>query len=670
MTRWFTSKCPPMSTDMPPLTARSSLETDALTSLFPRVVAITILVLVALISIRGSAGSKEWDRAAYVFSVVAALLLALRSLRRSRSTPSRFALLVAIGGTLVGIARVEHHPFSTFYWEGFGTSVALLSVPLALLIVPLSTRIRRSRSLSRVLAVPVLALAAFDGLSLFRDLRDFPVAVNNMFVLNEVLAPSAGRVPGANFIPQYTTLFGWIFVPFHHLQSTTSLANTATIMLSCFSITSVVLAVVLARRALPERSLWLAVGLTVPLTTVTALHSSIDSSIGSYLQDLPVRMFPAMLYSVLAVASLVALLQHSAKKLLLISLGVLAGLMAWNSQDFGIAVALSYGVVLLMATRGSLRKRALVLWLGGLAVGALAYPLWAEVIGHPLRFSYFALTARSFAGGAASSPIQIPGPVLFVLPLILGSAVVGGTLLWRAADDNGMQHKFQQHAVVTLAFVGMWSTVGFVYYLNRSFASGQLQIFLLPVGVLGCALLSLSLTVQPLPKGRRGTLWLLPVTLPIAVGLAAILQTPNPSVTLGSLEHPARLNTFSYTVPFREVSVAMAYAKTHGGGSVGYLGPNANYLMLSTGVHSRILYDDPIDFGLSHAAHQFGCRYVRSDPTQWLVAGDANDEEPGPFIVALLGASPCNAYRAVTVPGEAPDTVFELRDRAPASKRA
>lgn len=413
----------------------SSVETDALRSLFPRVVATTVLLLVVILWIRGATGPKVWDRVAFVSCVGGAFLLSLRFLRSPRARPSRLAILVGVGGMLWGIARVEQHDIGGgfFPWEGFGLSVALLSVPVALLIVPVSIRVRRSKALSRALAGVALALAALDLFSLVRDLRDFPIANNNIFILNEVLAPSAGRVPGANFIPQYTNLLGWIFVPFRHLMSTYALANTAAITLSCLGIAAVGLGVVVARRTLPDRSLWIAIGVTVPFATVTALHSTIDSSIGSYFQELPVRMFPAMLYSVFAVTSLMALLQHSVRKVLLGSLGLLAGVMVWNSQDFGIAVAVSYLVVLLIATRGPVRTRATTLWLGGLIVGAILYPVWAEAIGHPLQLKFFGITARAFQSGFESQLIQIPGPVLLVLPVILGSVAVGATLLSKAA---------------------------------------------------------------------------------------------------------------------------------------------------------------------------------------------------------------------------------------------
>jgi hypothetical protein len=644
---------------------------DVLTSLFPRVAAATILLLLVLLSIRGASGSKVWDRAAFVCAVGAAVLLSVRFLRGDNVRPSRVAAVVGVVGMLGGVAFVEHHQLAPGFvpWEGFGTSVALVCVPLAVLFLPFATWIRRSRRRSATLATLMLGLALIDLVSLVRDLGDFSIPSNNIFVLNEALAPSAGRVPGANFVPQYTNLLGWVFVPVRHLMSAHALANTVTIAVSGLGIAAVVLAVVLARRALPERSLWIALGLTVPLATVTALHNTLDSSIGSYFQELPIRMFPALLYSVLAVTSLTTLMRQSVRKVSLVLLGVLAALMVWNNQDFGIAVALAYGIVLQIAIRGPLRTRATLLWSGGLVMGAVLYPIWAKAIGHPLQLTFFGLTARSYQAGFESELIHIPGPVLLVLPLILASVAVGATLVRKTCDGSATLTDVQQVAALTLAFVGMWSTFGFVYYLNLSSASAQLQLFLLPFGVCCCALLSLCQStassrespgrsnLDPSLKGKV-TWWLLPVMVPIAVGFGAILQTPSLSISVDALTHPARSNGFLATVPTGVVVRGVAYARAHGGGSVGYFGPNANYVALSTGVTSRVLYDDPGDFSLSATAKRLGCNYLRHDPTRWLVVASTVGALS---VVAHAGPGICGTYQQRTVPGEPPDTVFELR---------
>jgi len=661
-------------------------ESTAVVALFPRVAAAAVLLLAVIITIRGAGGTKSWDKAAFALSVVVAALFATSYLRRSTTIrPSRLALVVCVGGFLWGIAVVERPYLSHLFWEGFGKSVALVSIAVAILVIPLSAWIRGSRARAITFGVLVTPVAVFDLLSLIRDTYDFAYTSNNVFVLNEVLAPAAGRVPGANFVPQYTLLFGWLLVPFRHLLSAGAMVNLASMLLSGLGVIAVVVTVVLARRCLPSRSLWLAVIVTVPLVSVTVLHDPTASSIGSYFQELPIRMFPAILCTVIAVRALDGLLVGVLRTWTLVALGALAGLMAWNSQDIGVVVAIASGIVLQLAARGSLRKRATALWLAGLLPGLAVYPLWALAAGHALNVNYFALTVRSFGGGFGSAPIQVPGPVLLVLPVLLGSAVVGTCLLWRSAGKASKLPDHTRLAIVTLAFVGLWS-VGFLpYYVNRSYASGQLQVFLLPFALCSSALLSLCLDLLPVGARdrtrsksslRNPAVWLLPVTLPVAVGVGALLQTPDPSTTLSSLFHAPAPNDFASTLDetetqtpgsgwpgppgstlsalvTKQISIARSYARNHGGGSVGYFGLDANYLTLSTGVQSRLLYDDPVDFSIGRSAHQLGCAFLLHDPTTWLVTT--------PGATAIAGATMCGAYESLSVPKELPGTLFKLR---------
>lgn len=657
----------------------------ALTSLFPRVTAITIVVLVSFISIRGIEGPKAWDWAAFTVSLLGAGMLGFRFLRRPTNGPSRLALVVSTVGMFSGIAFIERPFLTQVFWEGFGISVALLTLSISFLVVPVSTRLvvhtsnwdsTKSHVLSVCLNVIMSAVAITVALSFLRDLSDFSDTNNNSFILNEVLAPAAGRVPAANFVPQYTSLIGWIVVPFRHLMSANQLADMSSIIVSCLGIFAVVLSVILARRCFPRRSIWIVLAIIIPLAGVTVHHFGLpydpkvsfrnDSSIASALQEYPLRMFPAMLYSIGGVGSLVSLIENSVRKVVLISLGVLAGLMVWNSQDVGLAVVFAYFVVLLIATRGAIRRRATALWCSGLASGLVLYPLWFLLIGHPVHWAYVGLAARSYGAGFGAALMQVPGPVLLILPLLIGSAVVGVFLLWHTTDSTSVRSRHQSYAIATLALVGAWSVGSLPYYVNRSYASGQLQVFLLPFSVCCCALLSLCLPATSEANDFRSdvvsflkkrALWLLPVTLPIAVGLAASLQLPSPSAALSGLMHPPVSFGFSavlqtQAVPSQEIAVVKAYIKDHGGGVVGYFGPDANYLALADNLQPRILYDSPGLFKYSSTALKLGCEYVRYEPSPWLIVA--------PGATSIVGTNICGIYEPWSVPGAPRGTLFKL----------
>jgi hypothetical protein len=246
-------------------------------------------------------------------------------------------------------------------------------------------------------------------------------------------------------------------------------------------------------------------------------------------------------------------------------------------------------------------------------------------------------------------------------------------MLWKAAREQQTQALHHQYAIVTLAFVGTWSTLALPYYVSESYASGQLQSFLLPLGVCLCGLLSLCYRAMPQESqglgsalrlyARRRAVWLFPVSLSIAVGFGAILQTPYPSVAINGLTHPDKSNGFRSTLSADELSVARAYARSHGGGDVGYLGANANYVKLLTNAPPRILYDDPTDFALSRTAHRLGCQFVHQHPTRWLVV-------PWTIYLSLapatyvLGKRICGIYEPWPLRHELSNTFFKLRTAA------
>jgi hypothetical protein len=198
---------------------------SAITSLFSRVTAFAIVVLIVLIYIRGIHGSKDWDWAAFIVSLLGAVLFGVRFLLRPMTSPNRLVIVISAVGIYFGIASVERPMTTDQNWQGFGISVALLSLLVSFLIVPVATRLiiqtptrnilKIQMFLTGIMSIVALAVAT----SFVRDLSDFAYPANNTYVLNEILAPAAGRVPASNYVPQYTSLLGWIIVPLRHLMT-------------------------------------------------------------------------------------------------------------------------------------------------------------------------------------------------------------------------------------------------------------------------------------------------------------------------------------------------------------------------------------------------------------------------------------------------------------------
>ena len=399
------------------------------------------------------------------------------------------------------------------------------------------------------------------------------------------------------------------------------------------------------------------------MTSITVLHGTastsvsgpLASSIGSILQELSVRLFPAMTFSWFSLAELNRVRNGAVRARSLCALGLLGGVIAWNSQDLGIAVVVSFTLVLFGAVPLTKLRQPMQLWLSGLAGGFAAYPLLALLSGNPVNLGYFALLSRVYENGFGASLIQVPGPVLVVLPLLLASAGVGWCLLWRQRTRGAVDESRQDYAVLTLALVGTWGLVGFIYYLNRSYASGQLQVLLMPLGVCLAALVSICFEARrgSARGGHRGwrrvvptkmSMSIVPLTLAASLALAAILQSPNPRLALQDLLHPPAASGFSTQLDdlLGTVRAAHAYVR-HRGGSLGYFGEDGNFITMVTGVQTRLLTDSPALAAASRIVKHDSCVFLRHEPTRWLVTSPSTSH--------FFSQDLCGLYRPVDVPG-------------------
>jgi hypothetical protein len=401
----------------------------------------------------------------------------------------------------------------------------------------------------------------------------------------------------------------------------------------------------------------LAAAVVIPLTCVTVSFGRQPySSIAVYVQDLAVRLFPAMLLSLLGIEVLSRLRAGFERRWQLAALGTLAGLIAWNSQDFGLAVTAAYSVVLVAGLPPAKFWRSIGLWILGLLLGLVMYPALALLAGTPLRLAYFGLFSRAFANGFTEARMELPGPALVVLPVLLASVGVGLCSLWRERGSAVRASTAHDRAVLTLALVGTWSTAGFVYFLNHSLAAGQLQILLMPCGVCIVALVSLCREARArLPRAEadspRTVLGFLPVALLASLGFAAmIFQTPNPGTTVRGLAN-GRDPFTADLIPQQIIRAAETYVHQRGG-SLGYFGNNNNYVHLSTGLPSLLLFDDPEQFSASPTLQREACRYLEAHATDWLLVSPAY-RQPSRAALDL-----CGLYQPVDAPGLPSETLY------------
>ena len=635
-------------------------EYRTVTTLIPRIAAATLLILLAgTFSIANNNVTGSINKPMYIGILVLGIAITALFLRSQRSTAVDTTVAVLSGAGLVwGIWTVERPQYFLLgFWQGFGYHVA---VGVLLLVVLFGTVIHFqdfTRPIRSVLGLLVGLCCLFDLLGLIRTIDFMPYVKNNLNEINDVLGPIVGNVPDSKFIPEYSVLYGWLFVPLGHLLSPNALVGLITIFFTLLDIACVLLAIWVTRRALGTRGFILALAFVVPITYVTSRAGGNISSIASLFQELPIRLFSGFVIAALGLNDLVLLYRGTLRIRHVLLVGVVCGVVAWNSQDFGLAAAGVYGLMILLGATHLVRRRALGVWCVGLLIGVASYPLFLLAIGSPMNLSFVGAFVKLFAAGVGAAPIQVPGPVLVIMPIVVCSTAAGWALMRSRHREGARADAVLDRATITLAFVGTWSAVCMVYYVNRAWAAGQLQTMLLPCGVCVGALFSILIHTDEfgvLTKlGSARTPWaglsskvaMIPIGVLVTLCFSSAALTPNPIVTVTNLVTPSPMNSYSeFDIPQLLSAVRLAQAYTSDKpGELTYLGESFNYVLFATKVQSSaLLFPYYISYKVTSVI-QIQCAYLQSHHSQWMVLSlDA---------INTYGTTACGMYRPIALRG-------------------
>jgi hypothetical protein len=652
--------------------AAPTAEYGTIATLVPRVAAASVLILVVGTFATNNNETGDLNHPMYFAMLAVGAIITAAFVRNHRSTQFDVALAVlAACGLVLGIEAIER-PQLMGYWEGFGNVVALGTVLLVIVFGTILRPARLPRAVRIALAVVVVACCLFDLLGAIRTVDYMPLVDNNLNQVNDMLGPAAGNVPDVTFIPEYTALYGWLLVPFQHLLSPLGLVAAIALILTVLSIATLALAVWVVSRMFRAYRFVLAIAFVIPITLVTSHLVGDSSSIVSFAQELPIRLFAGFLIAAVGLTDLVNLYRGTLRPWHLVITGIVSGVVTWNSQDFGLAATAVYGLMILCGAMSSTRVRALGLWLAGLIVGIASYPLLLLATGSRLNLGYVGFFIKS-AGSLGPAPIQVPGPVLIVAPVIICSAAAGWALMWFRHRKGALQDPILDRAMITLTFVGSWAIIGLLYYVNRAFAGGQLQTLLLLCGVCIASLLGVALRTdefkalwQPSAGWTTWTWWStkarqLPLGVFVCLCFASTWLTTNPIQAARLLgNHPAIDSYTGYDIP--QITAAVDAAKrftAEQGGELNYVGESFNYISLVTHVPSAsLLFGFPFSILYSVAQEkviQKQCQYLVADKQKpkWLVLSLNG--------VTGFGDDVCGLYQTVNIPGLEHGQLQELK---------
>ncbi|MDP1852116.1 MAG: hypothetical protein Q8K48_06855 [Candidatus Planktophila sp.] len=625
--------------------------------------------------LRGSAQSETPDKAIYLLAIlIAGVFLLLGFSKLSKSTGKYLHGSLALLITAIGTAGIEEHEpingvvLSDRLWLGFGPYTLIL----AILIMPIVFKIIEWRTLNiawkAVLSTLFLINAVLVIPSFWQSAATVVDADHSEYVINELLAPVVGYWPYSDFIPQYQSFYGFFLKPFVGGMSASQISDVAFIALTLLSFATLILGVFIAWNAIDRRSVVLATGLVIPFTALTQFptREGYLGSIAALLSGLSIRIFPGLVL----IGLLILLLRKRSEKttvkrtVAFLAFGFLSGVTTWQSQDFGIAaVVTSFLVIAYASSTRFLEIKNTVIALIGFVPGFALYPIIAGAAGKTIDFKYFLFFARQFGSGFGAERIRTPGPVLFILPLIVLLVVVHGIYVYRSKKSASEAGDYSLNALIGFAF-GLWSLFGFTYYLNRSYASGQMQILFLPLSISLAAFVGIlikdpirtlvfgnlqkSFLFSPRAMKEKNFAWVLPLLLIISIPFASLLLTPNPSVEMKRIDEAKtapRWPKATIVASVADAKIAAKYAKDLGL-TIGFFGASSYYVERETGVQSLSILNSPFDLFMSQTTAQTSCDYINTINPDVIVVSDE-----GTNLFQFEGKTLCNTYIQQDAPG-------------------
>ncbi len=425
------------------------------------------------------------DRIVLVSWITVAVALALRGLvtwrNGHRGVTSRRAVPTILAAAAVLVAGVSIVIDVDRAGQRPPVDLGDVAVGVALAAVVVSSwRLRPAfrTAVTVVVAVAVVGLVAPELWQTVTGVRDWD---SFRFVVDEIAAPAAGRVPYGNFAPQYAALLGLPLVPILRSAPADALPLTLGWLIALQAVT-LAAAVTIPLASGGRRYVVSAV--LVVLAPAAAMNPR-GLSATTYFASIPLR---TLLPTVTLLVAFVALRRPAVRAAPMVALGILVGATVLNNPDFGLpaAVAVFAAVALARRSRGERATQVGLIAAGSTAV-AVGYAVWAAVAGAPISVEFVMVFQRIF-GAAGYFNVAMPafGLHVVVASLFVSASAIGAILLRRAAVGTWLG---RQGLVLTL--VGGWSLLCLGYYAGRSYTATLVGGHALQIGLVTACLVPL-----------------------------------------------------------------------------------------------------------------------------------------------------------------------------------
>jgi hypothetical protein len=627
-----------------------------------------ISIFILLVQFLRSNNSETWDRLIYLGSIICGIFVFLFTLSskyfKYKTYPIAATLILFFG--IVGIEKHDTKAtrgvdISKEFWLGFGPYILIVVLMIIPFVFTIYSWVGLNKKIQMILNFLAILVLIFVIPALWQGGNSIIDRGSNEYIINENLSVSAGYLPYVDFIPQYGTLYSWLLVPFKSYLDVDGLVTVSLYMMSIGTIIAILVGVWIAYKAMNCRSLGLAILLIVPLTSIAQFPNRevFSGTIFALLSQLPLRILPGMVLGLFLLRIIIKNQNNISVGKVILSF--FSGLTIWINQDFALLAGLITLFFIIFYMNKILNSILIII---SFILGILSYPIALYFRGIDINYNYIGFFATQYTSSASmSEPIITPGPILIILPWIITLVMISSYILIRDRYFKKFISKDVKLAILTTSFFSIWSLIGFAYYLNRSYASGQMQILFLPLSVASASLFGYlfreHLNVPWTPKSflsysnwsrlnlRKSVYYLLPAII-MSVPLSSIIAFPNPSIEAKRLLSSAPNNTWpkpNLIGSMRDAKFGLNLAKSKDL-KIAFFGASGNYMKLSTGISSVNIFNSPWDMPMSDESVTVGCQRIFSLSPDLIVLG-----EEGPSLFRFANNTLCNQYIIQNIDG-------------------
>jgi hypothetical protein len=419
-------------------------------------------------------------------------------------------IFFAFYGLFKGVSTIEFRileiwdkPFSHYLWSGFGWQVILVSFLFTFFIYNFLFSESKLNTFLRLLLGIYLILSAL--LAYWQNTNSLIDVTHSNHVFNELFAVKNSKIHFSSFIPQYQSLYTFLGI-FIKNKTTEDFLDAQLLVMFLTTLLTIFICLKFVKDSNSKLNYLTSILLTVPFLVVAPIFYLRQSDLGTMatlLSSFPIRLFPSIVLIYLCLSSIKFVKDKiSFNKTVLSATGLLAGLNIWNNYEFALVIIVSIlGLVFLLHIEDKkIKLKKLIppslIFIINSIIGYSIIPIFYNFRNIDLNFSYLGWWTRQFAQGFGNTRILIPGPSMFVLSMMFVLFAIHFYFLYNYKHYPEKTAESIRKNSSTGLIISIFCILGSPYYLNRSYASGQLQIFLFFISVSFAILIGTFLTTS------------------------------------------------------------------------------------------------------------------------------------------------------------------------------